>query len=55
MDLEKYDGKHVRITDKWGETFADRFHRGNRSAWNRRIMDGAYDPAQCSYNISEIP
>ena len=24
MDLSKYDGKHVRITDKWGETFADR-------------------------------
>ena len=21
MDLSKYDGKHVRVTDKWGETF----------------------------------
>ena len=22
MGLAKYDGKHVRITDKWGETYA---------------------------------
>ena len=21
MDLSRYDGKHVRVTDKWGETF----------------------------------
>ena len=29
MDLAKYDGKHVRITDKWGETFAGMAKYGN--------------------------
>ena len=29
MDLAKYDGKHVRITDKWGETFAGMAEYGN--------------------------
>ena len=32
MDLSKYDGKHVRITDKWGETFVDLLLR-----WNHEI------------------
>jgi hypothetical protein len=31
MDLAKYDGKHVRITDKWGETFAGMAEYGNHS------------------------
>ena len=31
MDLAKYDGKHVRITDKWGETFAGMAEYGNGS------------------------
>ena len=31
MDLKKYDGKHVRITDKWGETFAGMAEYGNSS------------------------
>ncbi len=29
MDLSKYDGKHVRITDKWGETFVGMAEYGN--------------------------
>lgn len=29
MDLSKYDGKHVRITDKWGETFVGLAEYGN--------------------------
>ena len=29
MDLSKYDGKHVRITDKWGETFTGMAEYGN--------------------------
>ena len=29
MDLAKYDGKHVRITDKWGKTFAGMAEYGN--------------------------
>ena len=29
MDLPKYDGKHVRITDKWGETFTGMAEYGN--------------------------
>lgn len=31
MDLAKYDGKHVRIADKWGETFAGMAEYGNSS------------------------
>ena len=31
MDLAKYDGKHVRITDKWGESFAGMVEYGNHS------------------------
>ena len=31
MDLSKYDGKHVRITDKWGETFTGMAEYGNSS------------------------
>ncbi len=30
MDLAKYDGKHVRVTDKWGETFTGLAEYGNR-------------------------
>ena len=29
MNLSKYDGKHVRVTDKWGETFAGMAEYGN--------------------------
>ena len=29
MDLAKYNGKHVRITDKWGETFTGMAEYGN--------------------------
>ena len=29
MDLLKYDGKHVRVTDKWGETFTGMAEYGN--------------------------
>ena len=29
MDLSKFDGKHVRVTDKWGETFTGMAHYGN--------------------------
>lgn len=32
MDLSKYDRKHVRITDKWGETFVGLLLR-----WNHEI------------------
>ena len=30
MDLAKYDGRHVRITDKWGEAFAGMAEYRNR-------------------------
>ena len=30
MNLSKYDGKHVRITDKWGEVFTGLAEYGNR-------------------------
>ena len=29
MDLSKYDGKHVRVTDKWRETFTGMAEYGN--------------------------
>ena len=29
MNLAKYDGKHVRVTDKWGETFTGMAEYGN--------------------------
>ena len=29
MDLSKYDGKHVRVTDKWGKTFTGMAEYGN--------------------------
>ena len=31
MDLAKFDGKHVRVTDKWGETLAGMAEYGNYS------------------------
>lgn len=31
MDLSKYDGKHVRVTDQWGETFTGMAEYGNCS------------------------
>lgn len=31
MDLAKYNGKHVRIKDKWGETFTGMAEYGNHS------------------------
>lgn len=37
MDLSKYDGKHVRIRDKWGETFTGMAEYGN------------YDFLKCEY------
>ena len=41
MDLSKYDGKHVRVTDKWGETFAGMAAYGN------------YDFLECEYGGEE--
>ena len=41
MDLSKYDGKHVRITDKWGETFTGMAEYGN------------YDFLECEYGGEE--
>ena len=29
MDLSEYDGKHVRLTDKWGETYSGMAEYGN--------------------------
>jgi len=29
MDLSKYDGKHIRLTDKWGEIFTGMAEYGN--------------------------
>ena len=49
MDLSKYDGKHVRITDKWGETFADRSIEeievhGTVDLWTGRMILHRYRP-----------
>ena len=49
MDLAKYDGKHVRITDKWGETFADRSIEeievhGTVDLWTGRMILHRYRP-----------
>ncbi|MBQ3393398.1 MAG: GNAT family N-acetyltransferase [Lachnospiraceae bacterium] len=41
MDLSKYDGKHVRVTDKWGKTFAGMAKYGN------------YDFLECEYGGEE--
>ena len=41
MDLSKFDGKHVRVTDKWGETFAGMAEYGN------------YDFLECEYGGEE--
>ena len=41
MDLSKFDGKHVRITDKWGETFTG------------MAEDGNYDFLECEYGGEE--
>ena len=41
MELSKYDGKHVRITDKWGETFVGLAEYGN------------YDFLECEYGGRE--
>ncbi|MBQ9268748.1 MAG: GNAT family N-acetyltransferase [Oscillospiraceae bacterium] len=41
MDLAKYDGKHVRITDRWGKTFAGMAEYGN------------YDFLECEYGGEE--
>ena len=30
MDLSKYDGKHVWVTDKWKETFTGMAEYANR-------------------------
>ena len=37
MDLSKYDGKHVRVRDKWGEIFTGMTEYGN------------YDFLECEY------
>ena len=29
MDLSEYDGKYVRLTDKWGETYSGMAEYGN--------------------------
>ena len=49
MDLSKYDGRHVRITDKWGETFADRSIEeievhGTVDLWTGRMILHRYRP-----------
>ena len=49
MDLSKYDGRHVRITDKWGETFADRSIEeievhGTVDLWTGRMILRRYRP-----------
>ena len=41
MDLSKYDGKHVRVTDRWGETFTGMAEYGN------------YDFLECEYGGEE--
>ena len=41
MDLLKFDGKHVRVTDKWGETFTGMAEYGN------------YDFLECEYGGEE--
>ena len=41
MDLSKFDGKHVRVTDKWGETFTGMAEYGN------------YDFLECEYGGEE--
>ena len=41
MELSKYDGKHVRVTDKWGETFTGMAHYGD------------YDFLECEYGGEE--
>lgn len=38
MDLSKYDGKYVRIVDRWGETFTGLAEYGN------------YDFLECEYD-----
>ena len=41
MDLSKFDGKHVRVTDKWGETFTG------------MASYGKYDFLECEYGGEE--
>ena len=41
MDLSKFDGKHVRITDQWGKTFTGMAEYGN------------YDFLECEYGGDE--
>lgn len=41
MDLSKYDGKHVRLKDKWGEIFTGMTEYGN------------YDFLECEYGGEE--
>lgn len=41
MDLSKYDGKHVRLTDRWGKTFTGMAEYGN------------YDFLECEYGCDE--
>ena len=41
MDLSKFDGKHVRVTDKWGETFTGMAEYGN------------HDYLECEYGGEE--
>ncbi len=41
MNLSQYDGKHVRITDKWGQTFAGMAEYGN------------YSFLECEYGVAE--
>ena len=41
MDLSKYDGKHVRVVDRWGATFAGMAEYGN------------YDFLECEYGGEE--
>ncbi len=59
MDISKYDGKHVRLTDKWGKTFTGMAEYGNRD-----FLECEYGPEEdglfiedcliCSSQIASI-
>ena len=41
MDLSKYDGKHVQVTDKWKKTFTGMAEYAN------------HDFLECEYRVNE--
>lgn len=42
MDLAKFDGKHVRVTDKWGETLGNCVSRvrANQTVKEKSVLSG---------------